>query len=69
MSIFLVGVLAAHGVGNSVDGFESKERTQVACQVEYCYEIILLIIIRSFHPGSFVVCVQLGIGQLVCLMD
>jgi hypothetical protein len=69
MSIFLVGVLAAHGVGDSGDGFDAKERVQAACQVEYCYEIILLILIRSFHPGSFVVQVQLSIGQLVCFLD
>jgi hypothetical protein len=65
MGIFLVGVLAAHGVGDSGDGFVSKERMQAACQVECCYETILLILFRSVHHGSFVVRVQLGIGQLV----
>lgn len=69
MGIFLVGVLAAHGVGDSGDEFVSKERMQAACQVEYCYEIILLILFRSFHPGSFVVRVQLGIEQLVCFVN
>jgi len=42
---------------------------QVACKVEYYYEIILLILIRFSHPGSFVVRGQLGIGQLVCFVD
>jgi len=55
MGIFLVGVLAAHGVGGSGDGADSKERMQFAWKVEYYYEIILLILIRFFHPSSSVV--------------
>lgn len=69
MGIFLVGVLAAHGVGDSGVGVDSKERMQAACRVEYCYEIILLILTRCFHPGSLVVRVQMGIGQLVRFVD